>query len=133
MAQFGEEEAQRRRREEMEAKRVQDMATTSDIEQWKHDDSVANPLLDILASLRVEKQLEWSTSLGIQSLDVFTISTFETTLLEAIAKREGFNKGWDLDKYTVIIRACNSRATRSTQSIDDLSEVEWDKAVNVIR
>ena len=90
-------------------------------------------MLDVSASLRVDRQLEWSTSLGIQSLDVFAISMFETTLLEAIAKREGLDKGWKLEKYTVIIRACNTRATRSTQSIDNLSEVEWDKAVNVIR
>ena len=58
VAQFGETEATRRRREETEARRFQEIATTSEVEEIDHKDKITNPNLDITASLRVEKRLE---------------------------------------------------------------------------
>ncbi len=58
VAQFGEEETLRRRREEREAKDNADELPTSDIEAMKLKDRIADSTLKISACLRVDKRLE---------------------------------------------------------------------------
>ena len=133
VAQFGEEEARRRLRKERELKKQIDQLTTSDAEEMEVEDQVANPMLDISAVLRADKKLEWSTSLGTKALDTFKIESFEQQLYEEVQKSDGFTKGWPFTRFLVVVKASHSRATRVIQSIDDLSETEWAKAVDVIK
>jgi hypothetical protein len=93
VAQFGEEETLRRRREEREARNIVDELPTSDIEAMKLKDRIADPTLKISACLRVDKRLEWSTSVGTQASSSFNIWDFEQLLKDAISKRDGHNKG----------------------------------------
>ncbi len=73
VARFGEEETLRRRREEREARNTADELPTSDIEAMKLKDRIADPTLKISACLRVDKRLEWSTSVGTQASSSFNI------------------------------------------------------------
>jgi len=72
VAQFGEEETLRRRREEREARNIADELPTSDIEAMELEDQIADPTLKISACLRVDKRLEWSTSVGTQEFAAHT-------------------------------------------------------------
>ena len=114
--QYGEAEALRHRRVELEARRVSEMASTSEIDEMEYEDRIADPELDITASLRVNKRLEWSSSFGTQHLKNFTISSIEEAMIKAIDQRDGFNKGWNITKYTAIVR--NSKRPRRIQSFD---------------
>ncbi len=132
VARFGEEETLRRRREEREARNTVDELPTSDIEAMGLEDRIADPTLKISACLRVDKRLEWSTSVGTQASSSFNIWDFEQLLEDAISKRDGHNKGWEITHRMVIVRASRSKATRKLQSIDDFTEAEWNKVLEVI-
>ena len=93
VAQFGEEEARRRLREERETRVQMNEPSTSDVEELTLKDKINNPTLNISACLRVNKKLEWSTSLGVQTLNGFNIWTLEQLIIETINKRDGFDKG----------------------------------------
>jgi len=58
IAQFGEEETLRRRREKREARNVVDELSTSNIETMKLKNRIADSTLKIFACLRVNKQIE---------------------------------------------------------------------------
>ncbi len=64
VAQFGEEEAIRRRDLEKYAARLADEFPTSDIEEMDIADERANPLLYINAVLRVDKKPQWAHFVG---------------------------------------------------------------------
>ena len=132
VAQFGEEETLRRRREEREARDIVDELPTSDIEAMELEDRIADPTLKISACLRVDKRLEWSTSVGTQASSSFNIWDFEQLLEDAISKRDGHNKGWEITHRMVSVRASRSKATRKLQSIDDFTEAEWNKVLEII-
>ena len=92
IAQFGEAETLRRRREEREARNIVDELSTSDIEAMKLKDRIADSTLKIFACLRVDKRLEWSTFVETQPSSFFNIWDFEQLLKDAISKRDGHNK-----------------------------------------
>ena len=134
VAQFGEEEASRRRREEREWRKRQadEELPTSEIEAMELEDQILNPMLTISAALRVNKVLQWSASLGRMTTDAFSIWEFEERLTEEISKRDGLRKGWEVTNRMVFIKANCARATRKQQSIDDFSESEWDKILTIL-
>ncbi|KAL9132381.1 MAG: hypothetical protein Q9175_006446 [Cornicularia normoerica] len=106
VAEFGEEEAKRRRREEKESRLIMNELPTSEVEEMELEDKISNPMLEI-----------WS---------------FEEQLNGVIQKRDGHIKGWTVERYSISIRADAPKATRFIQTIDDLSEAEWAKAEEAI-
>lgn len=59
----------------------------------------------------------------------FQIWNFEETLDEAIKTKYGDLKGWITTNRMVVIKSNKPRATRKQQSIDDFSELEWEKVL----
>ena len=134
VAQFGEEEASRRRREEREWRKKQgEDLPTSEIDQMALEDQCANPMITITAALRVNKKLVWSDSaIGTMAMESFSIWDFDARLAVAMDKMHALDNGWEIINRMVIVKAKHSRATNQIQSIDDFSEAEWAKAVSVI-
>ena len=133
VAQFGEEEASRRRREEREWRKKQADLPTSEIDQMALEDQCANPIITITAALRVNKKLVWSDStIGTMAMESFSIWDFDTRLAAAMDKIHALDNGWEIINHMVIVKAKHSRATNQIQSIDDFSEAKWAKAVSVI-
>ena len=94
VAQFRELEAKRRRQEELDIRRQEDDLPTSDLELLELDEKTADPVLTVSASLRVNKRMEWQSTLGKYANSAFSVSDFEAQLEEVIDKKDGFEKGW---------------------------------------
>ena len=132
IAEFGEPEARRRRREERETMADFGTLPTSDLEYMEMEEERANPKLHIHSTLRVDKKFEWQGSLSDKTLQEFSLADFEQVLNEEIEKRDGWTKGWVLTHRTVIVKGSHHKAKRIAQSIDDFTESEWDKVLNII-
>lgn len=132
IAQFGEEEARRRRIEQIQVNRELEKLTTSDIDWDEEEERLSNPKLTINALLRVDGKRIWQSLIDKKNLNDFSIWAFEQRLEEEIAKQNGHSKGWVFDKITVSIKSKHSRAVRCLQTIDNFTETEWGKVLFAI-
>ena len=89
-------------------------------------------MLTVHARLRVNGRVIWTSSLGSKKRSVFSIWDFEQTLETEIEKRNGHTKGWTTTSIVVIIKAIHSRARNVHQTIDNYTEIEWEKVLIVI-
>ena len=117
VAQFGPEEAARRRRLEREARKDADRLLTSDIEEMKLEEQIANPTLKVSVAVRIDKKLTWSKVFGQTDLKSFNIWDFELELYKEIEKQGGSE--WNLTQRLVSVRSIHSRARWRRQSVDD--------------
>lgn len=132
IAQFGLEEARKRRLEEIQVNKEMDKLTTSDAEMDEIEERVSNPELTIQGLLRVNSKLTWSSSFGVKKLGEFSIWAFEQSLQDEIVKRNGHTKGWEIVSISVIIKSKHSRSKRVIQTIDNFTESEWGKVIDLV-
>lgn len=132
IAEFGEPEARRRRQEERETMAEYGNLPTSDLEYMEMEEERSNPKLHIHSTLRVDKKFEWQATLPERNLQDFSLADFEQVLNEEIEKRDGWTKGWVLTHRTAFVKGAHHKAKKIPQSIDDFTESEWDKVLNII-
>lgn len=132
VAQFGEDEARRRRDEEVRVMREQDELPTSELEDLQTQDELANPNIIVATHIRVNKELLIQDSLAPVKLDTFDIAKYEQHVISEFKKKNGYSDGWELQKRTAFVKARHPRATRTPQTLDDLSIEEWDKVFSII-
>ena len=97
------------------------------------EDNFNDPKIDVSAGLRVAKTLEWSHSVDVQKLSEFNIWEFEQRLNTEWSKKDGEKKRWTLEKIMIIVKSKHTKTPRITQSIDDLSEAEFDNIIKIIK
>lgn len=131
VAEYGEEEARARRDLEREAAKAADDLMTSEIAEMDLEDQVANPMLTINASLRVDKKPEWSHHVGRCRLWEVDITTMLEQPLWAVLEERGNEYGWEVDSRTVTIRSQHTRAKRQKQSLSDFDHASWELINNL--
>ena len=89
-------------------------------------------MLDLKGALRVNKDLKWADSLGTMALNTFSIWDFEQQLARVMSVNNALRKGWEITTRIVHIKSDSSRAKAEQQSMQEFSEAEWAKVVNVI-
>ncbi len=129
ITEHGEQEAIHRRRLDRQTRKEADELPTSELEAMDLEDQIGDPMLSISACLRVNRRLEWSSHISQVLASKFQIWNFEETLDEAIKTKDDDIKGWIITNRMIVIKANKSKATRKQQSIDDFSELEWEKVL----
>ena len=103
IAEYGEEEVRARRDLEREAAKAADDLMTSEITEMDLEDQLANPMLTINASLRVDKKPEWSHHVGQCRLRGVDITTMLEQPLWAVLEERGNEYGWEVESRTITI------------------------------
>ncbi len=125
----GEQEAIHRRRLDRQTRKDAEELPTSELEAMNFEDRVGDPMLSISACLRVNRRLEWSSHIAQVLASKFQIWSFEETLDEIIRINDDDVKSWIITNRMIVIKANRPKVTRKQQSIDDFSELEWDKVL----
>ena len=129
---YDEEEARRRLREEREAQKKLDQLPTSELDELRLEDEHGDPKIEVKVCLRVNKRIEWAYTFVVQSLSEFEIWSFEQ-LVNAEFDKRNIGLGWVMQSIMAIVKSKHTRAVQVHQSIDDFSELQWSKVVDVIR
>lgn len=129
---YGEEEAHRRLREEREAQKELDLLPTSELDELRLEEEHGDPKIEMKVGLRVNKRIEWAHTFVVQLLSEFDIWTFEE-LFNAELDKRNVGLGWVTQSIMVIVKSKHSKAVQVYQSIDDFSEPQWSKVVDVIK
>jgi hypothetical protein len=129
---YGEEEAHRRLREEREAQKELDQLPTSELDELRLEEEHGDPKIEMKVGLRVNKRIEWAHTFAVQPLSEFDIWTFEE-LFNAEFDKRNIGLGWATQSIMVIVKSKHSRAVQVYQLIDDFSEPQWSKVVDVIK
>ena len=133
VAKYGQEVAEERRRREQQVEADEDTLPTSELDHLEYEEQAADPELDISLALRVNEKLESTIQRPQQKLSEFEIWGLEEELNKTIDNKPEWAFDWEITHINAVVRAHHTRATRSNQTVSDLSDMEWEKVVSLIR
>ena len=99
----------------------------SELEVMNFEDRVDDFMLSISVCLHVNRRLEWSSHIAQMLTSKFQIWSFKEILNETIRINDDDVKSWIITNRMIVIKANRSKVTWKQQSINDFSELEWDK------
>ncbi|KAI4217959.1 MAG: hypothetical protein L6R36_009195 [Xanthoria steineri] len=132
VAQFGEEEAKRRRRLARQLRQEEDALTTSDIEVIQEEERADNPELTYAVFVKLNSKLLWKGQYPKGHLQDFDIYEFEQFFWDTVDLQPGWKPGSKATKIMVSCRAKDSRSIWEYQQISEFSTEERDKVDAVI-
>ncbi len=124
-----EQETIHRRHLNRQTRKKAEKLPISELEVMNFEDRVDDSMLSISACLRVNRRLEWSSHIAQMLTSKFQIWSFEEILDETIRINDDDVKSWIITNRMIVIKANRSKVIRKQQSIDDFSELEWDKVL----
>ncbi|KAL9030459.1 MAG: hypothetical protein Q9196_001424 [Gyalolechia fulgens] len=129
IAQYGEEEARRRRAEEFDVRReADDDIATSEVEVQLEEEMADHPDLHVQTDIRVDKRLMWQKAQKKTKLADFNVGEYEAMVQEHLDIL-----GAEIVTLVAYIKAHHAKATWVPQSFEDFSLDEWNSVVEVIQ
>ncbi len=122
-----EQETIHRRRLNRQTRKNLEKLFISELEAMNFEDRVNDFMLSISACLHVNRRLEWSSHIAQMLTSKFQIWSFKEILNETIKIKNDDVKSWFITNWMIIIKANRSKVIQKQQSIDDFSELEWEK------